>query len=258
MSEQRAADTTPRRTAIVTGGGSGIGLAIAQRLAADGMAVALFDRDADNAAAAADDINDAGGTALAVTVDVSDRAQIDAGVAETAEALGAATVLVNSAGVDGFKPFLKITREVWDRIIAVNLTGTFDCCQAVVPAMIDAGWGRIINIGSSSAEGGQPLMTHYVSSKGGVIGLTKSLALEFGPKGITANVVSPGFIDSPMLRATEAKGRLGDTIEFHASKTPVRRVGQPEDIAGMCAYLASDESSYVTGQVMGVNGGRNT
>lgn len=245
-------------TAFVTGGASGIGLAIAERLAADGVAVALADRSGDAAAEAAERITGAGGTAIAITVDVSDRAQIDAGVAEVADRLDPATVLVNSAGVDGFKSFLKIDRDTWDRIVAVNLTGTFECCQAVVPAMIEAGWGRIVNIASSSAQGGQPLMAHYVATKAGVIGLTKSLALELGPKGITANAISPGFVDSPMLRASEAKGRLGDTIEYHASRTPVRRVGRPEDIAAMCAFLVRDEAGYVTGQVMGVNGGRNT
>lgn len=258
MSDMNGSDTNQRRTAIVTGGGSGIGLAIAERLAADGLAVAVFDRAGDAADEAAERLAESGATTLGVTVDVSDRAQIDAGVAEVADRLGPATVLVNSAGVDGFRAFLKIDRETWDRILAVNLTGTFDCCQAVVPAMVEAGWGRIVNIASSSAQGGQPLMTHYVASKAGVIGLTKSLALELGPKGITANAVSPGFVDSPMLRASEAKGRLGDTIEYHASRTPVRRVGQPEDIAAMCAFLVRDEASYVTGQVMGVNGGRNT
>ncbi len=247
-----------RRTAIVTGGASGIGLAIATRLAADGMAVAVADRNGDAATVAAGRITTSGGTATALALDVSDRGQIDAGVAEVADRLGPATILVNSAGIDGFKSFLKIDRETWDRIIAVNLTGTFDCCQAVVPAMIEAGWGRIVNIASSSAEGGQPFMAHYVATKAGVIGLTKSLALELGPKGVTANAVSPGFVDSPMLRASEAKGRLGESVEYHAARTPVRRVGQPDDIAAMCAFLVRDEAGYVTGQVMGVNGGRTT
>jgi 2-hydroxycyclohexanecarboxyl-CoA dehydrogenase len=211
--------STPR-TAIVSGGASGIGLAIGERLAADGHAVALFDRDGD--------------------------------------AAEAATILVNSAGMDGFDPFLKITKEKWNRLIAVNLTGTFDCCQAVVPDMIEEGWGRIVNISSSSAHGGQPLMTHYVATKAGVIGFTKALALELGPKGITVNTIPPGFIDTPMLRASESKGLLGQGVEHHAALTPVRRVGRPEDIAAACAFLVLEEASYITGQVIGVNGGRNT
>jgi 2-hydroxycyclohexanecarboxyl-CoA dehydrogenase len=249
--------STPR-SAIITGGGSGIGLAISERLAADGNAVAIFDRDGASAEAAAAKIVASGGTAVGLTVDVTDRAQIDHAVAEVRDRIGRPTILVNSAGLDGFDPFLKITAEKWSRILAVNLTGTFDCCQAVVPDMIEEGWGRIVNISSSSAHSGQPLMTHYVASKAGVIGFTKALALELGPRGITVNTIPPGFIDTPMLRGSEARGLLGEGVEHHASLTPVRRVGTPEDIANACSFLVADESSYITGQVIGVNGGRNT
>jgi 2-hydroxycyclohexanecarboxyl-CoA dehydrogenase len=250
--------TSAERVAIVTGGASGIGLAIAERLAADGRAVAIFDRDADAGAAAAAKITAAGGTAEGVVVDVAERDQIDAGVEQVRRLLGAPTVLVNNAGVEGFDPFLKITLEKWNRLLAVNLTGAFQCCQAVVPGMIEAGWGRIVNISSSSAQGGQPLMTHYVASKAGMIGFTKALALELGPLGITVNTIPPGFIDTPMLRASEAKGLLGEGLEHHAKLTPVRRAGRPEDIAATCAFLVSEEAGYITGQVIGVNGGRNT
>ena len=249
---------TPTRTAIVTGAGSGIGLAIARRLAADGRSVAVFDRDGASAAAAADAIVSSGGRAVGVTVDVTDRAQIDDGVARVREQFGRPTILVNSAGLDGFGPFLSLTAEDWNRVLAVNLTGTFDCCQAVVPDMIEEGWGRIVNISSSSAQSGQPLMTHYVASKAGVIGFTKALALELGPEGITVNTIPPGFIDTPMLRGSERRGLLGKGVEFHASTTPVRRVGTPEDIAVACAFLVAEDASYITGQVIGVNGGRNT
>ena len=246
------------RTAIVTGGASGIGLAISERLAADGHGVAIFDRDGDAAEAAAAKIAASGGTAVGLTVDVSDRPSVDAGVAAVRERLGRPTILVNNAGIEGFDPFLKITPEKWTRILTVNLTGTFHCCQAVIPEMIEEGWGRIVNISSSSAQGGQPLMTHYVASKAGMIGLTKALALEFGPKGITVNTIPPGFIDTPMLRKSESKGLLGDGVDANAARTPVRRVGRPEDIAAACAFLVRDEASYITGQVIGVNGGRNT
>jgi NAD(P)-dependent dehydrogenase (short-subunit alcohol dehydrogenase family) len=249
---------TETRTAIVTGGGSGIGLAISERLAADGINVAVTDRDGAAAEAAAAKIVASGGTAIGVTMDVTDRPQIDAAVAQVRERLGRPTILVNNAGLDGFSPFLKITPEVWARVIEVNLTGTFNCCQAVLPDMVEEEWGRIVNISSSSAQGGQPYMTHYVSSKAGVIGLTKALALEFGPKGITVNTIPPGFIDTPMLRAAEGKGYLGGGVEEHSKTTPVRRAGRPEDIAAMCSFLVRDEASYVTGQVLGVNGGRNT
>jgi 2-hydroxycyclohexanecarboxyl-CoA dehydrogenase len=249
---------TTTRVAIVTGGGSGIGLACAERLAADGNAVAVFDLNGASAEAAVAAIEAAGGTAIGLTVDVTDRPGIDAAVTEVRERLGRPTILVNSAGLDGFGPFLKISAETWNRILAVNLTGTFDCCQAVVPDMLEEKWGRIVNISSSSAQGGQPHMTHYVASKAGVIGFTKALALELGPKGITVNTIPPGFVDTPMLRSSEERGLLGEGVEHHAAITPVRRVGRPEDIAAACSFLVREEASYITGQVIGVNGGRNT
>jgi 2-hydroxycyclohexanecarboxyl-CoA dehydrogenase len=234
------------RVAIVTGGASGIGLAIAERLVKDGLTVAVFDP------------NEASVGAAHLPVDVSDKDQVDAAVAEVATRFGAPTVLVNNAGVEGFTPFLQIGLDEWNRLLRVNLTGTFLCCQAVLPHMIEAGWGRIVNISSSSAQGGQQMMSHYVSSKAGVIGLTKALALEFGPKGVTVNTIPPGFIDTPMLRAAEAKGLLGPGVDAAVATTPVRRAGRPEDIANATAFLVSDEASYITGQVIGVNGGRNT
>ena len=172
--------------------------------------------------------------------------------------LGPILVLVNNAGLPGTRDFLGITDEKWDRIMQVNVNGPFYCTQAVLPDMIEAGWGRIVNISSSSAQGGQPYMVHYVTSKAGLIGMTKALALEFGPKGITVNTIPPGFVDTPMLRKSEEKGLLGESVDHHAERTPVRRAGRPEDIAAACAFLVSDEASYITGQVIGVNGGRNT
>jgi NAD(P)-dependent dehydrogenase (short-subunit alcohol dehydrogenase family) len=246
------------RTAIVTGGGSGIGLAISERLTTDGAAVAVFDRDG----AAADDatakIEAGGGTALALRVDVTDRPAIETAVGTVRARFGAATILVNSAGLDGFDRFLDITPETWQRILEVNLTGTFNCCQAVVPDMIAAEWGRIVNISSSSAHSGQPMMTHYVAAKAGVIGFTKALALELGPRGITVNTIPPGFIDTPMLRKAEKQGFLGPGVDAAIASTPVRRVGRADDIAAACAFLVREEAGYITGQVIGVNGGRNT
>ena len=255
-------DVSPgdRRIALVTGAGSGMGRAIAHRLAADGLAVAILDLDTDGAETVAKEVEEAGGVALAVGgTDVSDRAQVDDAVRRVREGLGGPVlVLVNNAGITGFREFLAITDEKWDRMMAVNLNGPFYCTQAVLPGMVDAGWGRIVNISSSSAQGGQPYMVHYVTSKAGLIGFTKALALEFGPKGITVNTIPPGFIDTPMLRGSERRGLLGGSVDEHAERTPVRRAGRPEDIAAACAFLVSDDAGYITGQVIGVNGGRNT
>ncbi|MGF7236362.1 MAG: SDR family NAD(P)-dependent oxidoreductase [Frankia sp.] len=246
------------KVAVVTGGASGIGRACARRLARDGADVAVFDLNGGEAKEVADEIQAEGGKAHGIAVDVADRQNIDQAVAEVHERFGPVSVLVNSAGKEGYKRFLDITEESWNSILAVNLTGTFHCCQAVVPDMVDAGWGRIVNISSSSAHSGQPFMTHYVASKAGVMGFTKALALELGPAGITVNTIPPGFVDTPMLRRNEEKGRFGASVDQHVSRTPVRRVGVPEDIAAACAFLVSDEAGYVTGQVIGVNGGRNT
>jgi NAD(P)-dependent dehydrogenase (short-subunit alcohol dehydrogenase family) len=243
-------------TAIVTGGASGIGLAIAQRLCSEGAATAIFDLDETAAKEAADNIVSTGARAIGLGVDVTDRSRINAAVAEVTEAVGAPTILINSAGMDGFEEFLDINAESWRKILAVNLTGTFDACQAVVPHMLDARWGRIVNISSSSAQTGNPLMTHYSAAKAGVVGFTKALAKELGPHGITVNTIPPGFIDTPMLRRTEDRGFLGPGVQAAEATTPVRRVGQPADIAAACAYLVRDEASYITGQVIGVNGGR--
>ena len=233
------------KTAVVTGGGSGIGLAIAERLLADGYRVATLDLNP-------------GGKGLALESDVTDRAQVDRALATVAERLGPVTILVNAAGLDGFKRFADLTFEAWRRVIDVNLNGTFHCIQAVLPGMLGAGWGRIVNISSSSAHSGQPFMAHYVAAKSAVNGLTKALALELGPAGITVNAVPPGFIDTPMLRRAEERGRLGGPVARHIEQTPVRRIGRPEDIAAACAFLVSEEAGYITGQILGVNGGRNT
>jgi 2-hydroxycyclohexanecarboxyl-CoA dehydrogenase len=232
------------KNAVVTGGGSGIGAAIANRLRSDGYHVATLDLTP------SDD-------EFAFTADVTDRAAIDAALDAIRTQLGPITILVNAAGLDGFKRFLDIDFDTWQRVVNVNLHGVFHCIQAVLPDMIDAHWGRIVNISSSSTHSGTPYMSHYVSAKSAVNGLTKSLALEYGPEGITVNAVPPGFIDTPMLRKAESRGFLGD-IDKTIEQTPVRRIGKPEDIAAACSFLISEEAGYITGQILGVNGGRNT
>lgn len=187
------------KNAIVTGAGSGLGQATAKRLAREGAAVAVWDIDEAGSRRTVDDIVAAGGRAIASRVDVSSRAQIDAGVQHAHAELGPVTILVNNAGMTGFVPFLEITEEAWDRMMMVNLKSMFLAAQAVLPDMLAAGWGRIINISSSSAQSGATRMAHYASSKGGVIAFTKSLAVEFAAQGITVNNVPPGFVDTPML-----------------------------------------------------------
>ena len=232
------------KTAVVTGGASGIGAAIADRLRTDGLQVATIDLNP-------------GEDKFSYAADVTDRAAVDAALEDIRAELGPVTVLVNAAGLDRFKRFSDLTFEEWQKVIDVNLNGTFHCIQAVLPDMIEAGWGRIVNISSSSTHSGQPFMAPYVAAKSAVNGLTKSLALEYGPHGITVNAVPPGFIDTPMLRKAEQRGFLGDT-DKQIEATPVRRMGLPSDIAAACSFFISDDASYITGQILGVNGGRNT
>lgn len=249
--------STPGRAAVVTGAGKGMGEAVARRLARDGYAVAILDLDIENARRVADEIVADGLHAIAVDVDVSDRGSVNTAMQQVRDTFGPILVLVNNAGITGFKRFMEITDEQWDRIIKVNLNSAFYCTQAVVPDMVEAGWGRIVNISSSSAQTGSPYMVHYSSSKAGMIGMTKSLALELGPSGITVNTVPPGQILTPMMQTSADKGHLG-SLDDLAARLPVRRIGVPDDIAAACSYLCSDEAGYVTGQIIGVNGGRVT
>jgi NAD(P)-dependent dehydrogenase (short-subunit alcohol dehydrogenase family) len=243
------------RVAAVTGAASGMGLAIARRLAANGHRVALLDLDGDAAEEAAVELRASGASVLAAKVDVSDRRGVDEGFGRVRVELGPIEILVTSAGIDASSRFMEITAADWDRVLAVNLTGTFHCIQAVVPDMVAAGFGRIVTISSSSAQGGARNMAHYVASKGGVIGLTKALAVELGPRGITVNTIPPGAIDTPMSRRAQAEGVLPDT-EVIAKMIPVRRMGTPDEIAAACAFLCSDEAGYITGQQINLNGGR--
>jgi NAD(P)-dependent dehydrogenase (short-subunit alcohol dehydrogenase family) len=242
------------RVAVVTGGASGIGLGVARGLVADGHRVAILDRDAAAAEEAAAELSSGGATALAVDVDVADRASVAAGFGRVRVELGPVEILVTSAGIESFTPVLDITAEGWDRIIGVNLTGTFTCVQAALPDMLSAGWGRIVTISSSSAQSGAPNMAHYAASKGGVIGLTKALAVELARSGITVNTIPPSLVDTPMARKAEADGDFPG-VDVVGPMVPVGRAGTPADIAAACSYLCSEGGSYITGQLIGVNGG---
>jgi NAD(P)-dependent dehydrogenase (short-subunit alcohol dehydrogenase family) len=242
------------RTAVVTGAASGIGLGIARHLASDGNAVALLDLDDAGAREAAEELSGAGLRASGYGADVADRSTLEKVYDAVRRDLGPITIVVTSAGMEAFDPVLDITPERWDRIIAVNLTGTFTCVQLALADMLSAGWGRIVTISSSSAQSGAPNMAHYVASKGGVIGLTKAFARELASKGITANTIPPTIVDTPMARKGESEGHV-PPVETMAKMVPLGRAGTPDDIAAACSFLCSEESSYITGQIIGVNGG---
>jgi 2-hydroxycyclohexanecarboxyl-CoA dehydrogenase len=238
------------KVAVVTGGAKGIGRAISLQLAKDGAAISVWDLDADGAQETVAMITRGGGRAIACAGDASSAESIQSALARTRAELGPVTILVNNAGMTGFHPIQDITEEMWDRMMRVNLKGPFLCTQASLPDMLAAGWGRIVNISSSSAQTGSPRMTHYAASKGGVIGFTKALAMELAPLGITVNTIPPGFVDTPMLRGAPIN------VETTIAASPMKRIGLPEDIAAACSYLVSEAAGYVTGQTLSVNGGR--
>jgi NAD(P)-dependent dehydrogenase (short-subunit alcohol dehydrogenase family) len=227
---------------------------VVRHLGTEGHHVAVLDRDAAGAEAAAVALRDTGVKALALEVDVAEWASVDAAFATVRAELGAAEILVTCAGIESFDSVADITAQTWDRIVAVNLTGTFTCAQAAIPDMVAAGWGRIVTISSSSAQSGAPRMAHYAASKGGVIALTKALAVELARTGVTVNTIPPSLVDTPMARAAEAAGDFPG-VDVVGPMVPVGRAGTPDDIAAMCSFLCSDDASYITGQVIGVNGG---
>jgi 2-hydroxycyclohexanecarboxyl-CoA dehydrogenase len=245
---------TTRRVAVVTGGAAGIGLAIAQRLARDGFAVGIFGRTPGTAALAANSIVADGGVARGYDADVSDRAQVDAAMAEIREDFGPVGVIVANAAMAPQRAFLDMTLDEWNMILEINLTGTFNTVQSALPDLIAQGWGRVILISSSSAQRGAPNMAHYAASKGGQLALTKALAVEFARTGITVNTVVPSSIDTPSVEKKRAEGKI-PSAEDMAKYIPVGRTGRGADIAGAVSYLAADETSFVTGQTISVNGG---
>jgi len=239
------------RVAIVTGGASGMGLGAARHLAEAGHPVAIFDVQSHLFEGALAELHATGVAAVALSVDVTDRTQVDAATQAVREQLGPISIIVTRAGISGSVPFADLTQDDWARMLAINLTGTFNCIQSAIADMVAAGWGRIITISSSSAQSGVVNRAHYAASKGGVIGLTKALAMEFGPSGITVNTIPPSIIDTPMARGP-ASHRSLDAV---AAITPVRRVGTADDIGAACLFLCSDDAGFVTGQQIGVNGG---
>ncbi|MBI2219812.1 MAG: 3-oxoacyl-ACP reductase FabG [Acidobacteria bacterium] len=237
------------RIAIVTGASRGIGRATARMLAGQGATVVAASRG-ENARATVDEIAGAGGHAELASVDVTDRESIDRMVAGALERFGRVDVLVNNAGIARDQLMLRMKREDWDAVVATNLTAMFSCVQAVLKPMVRQRAGRVISISSVVGQAGNAGQANYAASKAGIIGFSKALALEVASRGITVNVVAPGLIDTDMTRALTASAR-----ETWASKIPLGRLGTPEDVASAVCFLASDAASYITGQVLAVNGG---
>jgi len=236
------------RRALVTGGASGIGAAISRRLAAEGADVTIGDLDLGGAAEVACEIS-----GLAVELDVTDLASAEAAVDSAG---GAIDILVNNAGTDEFGFFVDMTPERWEKVIAVNLTGVFNCTHAALPGMQKAGYGRIVNIASEAGRVGSKGSAVYSAAKGGVIAFTKVIAREGARFGVNANGIAPGPIETPLLMGALEFGEIGEKIiENMKAGTQLRRLGQPEEVAAAAAFLASDDASYVTGEILGVSGG---
>lgn len=243
------------KVALVTGAAAGIGAECARRLSQDGIAIGVLDLDAERCADTVKSITDRGAQAIALGADVSNREQVSVAVQKLRDAFGPVTILVNNAGITDFTPFEQVTDALWDRVFAINVRGPMICTQAVLPDMKAAHWGRIVNISSSSAQTGAVNMIPYSSSKGAVVTMTRSMAQEFGPLGITVNNVPPGSVMGTIMSEAN-RDRFQIPTEVLLQSLPVRRMGEPADIANAVAWLCSEASSYVTGQTIGVNGGR--
>jgi 3-oxoacyl-[acyl-carrier protein] reductase len=239
------------KTALVTGAARGIGLAIASRLAADGARVVVLDIDAKAADAAAKKV---GGGAIALAADVTKASEVDAAIAWVVEAWGRLDILVNNAGITGRSfPIWELTDEDWSRVIDADLTSVFFCCRAAIKVMLVQGSGRIINIASIAGKEGNPTLVPYSAAKAGVIGLTKALAKEVCTRGILVHAIAPAVIGTELLQQMEKS-----TVDLLVSKIPMGRVGRPDEVAALAAWLASDDCSFTTGAVHDLSGGRAT
>jgi 2-hydroxycyclohexanecarboxyl-CoA dehydrogenase len=244
------------KTALVTGGGRGIGRAIALGLAQEGAQVAVLDILADNAAAVAGEIEATGVKALALPADLTKRAQVDRAVADTLAQFGQIDILVNNAGWDRMEMFLDSEEETWDKIIAINFKGMLYVCKAALPSMVARGQGKVISIASDAGRAGSTGEAVYAGTKGAIIAFSKTLAREMARHKITVNVVCPGLTETPLLQSIrEQSPKTEKVIEAVTRAIPLGRVGQPEDIAGAVVYLASPAADFVTGQTLSVSGG---
>ena len=245
------------RTAFVTGGAQGIGQGISTTLGAQGFKVAVVDLNLETARATAESITAAGGTALAVQADVTDTTSVRAALKAVTAEFGPVEIAINNAGWDDFMNFVDTTEEFWDRVLDINFKGALRVVHAVVPGMMERGWGRVINIGSDAGRVGSSLEAVYSGAKGGIIAFTKTLAREVAAKGITANTVCPGPTDTPALRTFASNsGQDGEKVIAAMTRAvPMRRLAQPSDVAAAVAFFASDATGYITGQTLSVSGG---
>ncbi|UYO54475.1 2-hydroxycyclohexanecarboxyl-CoA dehydrogenase [Rhodopseudomonas palustris] len=244
------------RTAVITGGGGGIGGATCRRFAQDGAKVAVLDLNLDAAEKIAGEIRAAGGAAEAIRCDIADRKSVDAAIATTTDKLGPVDILVNNAGWDIFKPFTKSEPGEWERLIAINLTGALHMHHAVLPGMVERRYGRIVNIASDAARVGSSGEAVYAACKGGLVAFSKTLAREHARHGITVNVVCPGPTDTALLAGvTSGAANPEKLIEAFTKAIPLGRLGKPDDLAGAIAFFGSDDAGFITGQVLSVSGG---
>ena len=243
------------KTAVVTGGASGIGRAISLRLARDGANLAIWDRDISSARKVATEIADLGRRVIPVEVDVASFADVEKAGERVRRELGTVSILVNDAGYGEIAPLARMSEAQWDKMIGVHLKGTFNCTRVLVQDMIDAHWGRVVSISSVAGLKGATGFVHYSAAKAGIVGFTKGLAIELGSAGITVNAIAPGLIDTPILKNSSLRD---ETIAEIVRQQPVARIGIPDDIAACCAYIVSEEASFLTGQVLSPNGGTHT
>ena len=241
------------RVALVTGGAGGIGRAIALALAEDGRTVAVADLAGDAAERTAVDV---GGRAIGLAMDVTDSGSVAEAVARIERELGAVEVLVNCAGWDELKPFLDTDEQFWDRVIDINFKGALRTTKAVLPGMVEASWGRVVNIGSDAGRVGSSMESVYSGAKAGLIAFTKTIAREVARSGVTANAVCPGPTRTPLLDGMAGEGESGSKLVQSLERAvPMRRLGEPEDVAAAVAFLASERAGYITGQTLSVSGG---